>query len=176
MKTLRTIAIAFAVFLALPAVKAEAARNFRSRVSNIAASLEPVIGLKVRVAVVSDDGRDACVLPDGTIMITSGFEPLLESDDELAFILAHEMSHVLAKDHLRTVPELAGVKGMPSGQLSEMYADINAVNYVKKAGYDPGASLKVLRRIAPSSKTISDRLEFLTGYLETSVIKPISAD
>lgn len=174
MKKLRFIAaLTFALLIfssTFHSAKADSAKtDFGVRIARVKSKLEHATGHKVRITIVNDPKKDACVLPDGSIMITNGFASSLESDDELAFILAHEISHVMADDRESrfVVSDVSGIKDMPANQLSEIYADINAVIYVKKAGFDPVAGFRVLKRVAPSSAATGKRLETLAGYLKS---------
>lgn len=142
--------------------------TYKARIEKIASGLEPVTGLKAKITVSPEPSRNAFVMPDGTIMITKGLISTCKSDDEVAFILAHEVCHILAKDHTNYSAELNSPKDLPDSQIREINADINAVYYTKKAGYNPDASLSILGRIAPeSNSTFARRLRTLSRYLET---------
>jgi predicted Zn-dependent protease len=61
---------------------------------------------------VIDDGEiNAFAAPGGYILITRGLYQLLGSDDEVAAVLGHELSHVVQRDHYDVVrkQELQGV-------------------------------------------------------------------
>ena len=61
---------------------------------------------------VIDDGEiNAFAAPGGYILITRGLYQLLASDDEVAAVLGHELSHVVQRDHYEVVrkQELQGV-------------------------------------------------------------------
>jgi len=60
----------------------------------------------VRVAVVQDDRENAVSLPGGGILITSSLLQMLDNENELAFVLSHELGHLRARDHLRTLSRL----------------------------------------------------------------------
>ncbi|KAL4236373.1 metalloendopeptidase [Mactra antiquata] len=47
------------------------------------------------VYVVKDEEKNAFVLPNGTMFVFTGMLDFVQNDDQLAFILAHEMSHAL---------------------------------------------------------------------------------
>jgi Zn-dependent protease with chaperone function len=51
-----------------------------------------------------DDGElNAFALPGGTIAVTRGLLESAESENELAFVLGHELGHFAARDHLRAL-------------------------------------------------------------------------
>ena len=56
-----------------------------------------------RLAVVDDDSLNAFALPGGTIVLTRGLLEAAESENELAFVLGHEIGHFAARDHLRAI-------------------------------------------------------------------------
>lgn len=56
---------------------------------------------RIGIFIVSNDGFDASVTAAGDILITSGMISQLESEDELAAILGHEVSHILLRHHER---------------------------------------------------------------------------
>ena len=41
-----------------------------------------------------EEGWDACATPDGRIYVNSDFLVKIQNDDLLAFIMAHEISHI----------------------------------------------------------------------------------
>ncbi|HAN32740.1 MAG TPA: hypothetical protein DCQ06_14195, partial [Myxococcales bacterium] len=44
---------------------------------------------------------NAMALPGGGIVVTSGLLKLLRNEDELSFVLAHELGHFVGRDHLQ---------------------------------------------------------------------------
>lgn len=46
---------------------------------------------------------NAVALPGGTILIFSGLVNALQSDDELLFVIGHEIGHLANRDHLRSL-------------------------------------------------------------------------
>lgn len=151
----------------LQAVSARAEDGLRARVARIAARLEPVTGLKSAVIVADDQNKNAWVRPDRTIILTSGLISACASDDEIAFIIAHEASHVISKDYMHSVPAFTNSPEVPAIQMKEISADINGVFFVKKAGYNPDASIKILSRLAPSNNNFVRRLDMLTNFLKS---------
>ena len=57
--------------------------------------------LDYRVRVENSDQVNALALPGGTIQIYSGLLAEIENDNELAFVLAHELGHFHNRDHLK---------------------------------------------------------------------------
>lgn len=120
---------------------------------------------------------NAFSLPGGYIYI---FKDLLDILDEnqLAFVLAHEMAHIVSRHHVKRLQAAMGYNlllvastAAPSddnfsGGLSfalaqimsahsredEFNADNLAVKYAKKAGYQPEAGLEVLEKLYQKNK------------------------
>lgn len=87
------------------------------------------------------------------IFISDGMARLAQSDDELAFVLAHELAHAVLEH--RTQPDVTGVRGGLNWALSmrrglslgaEADADHLGLFLVARAGFDPGRSVEFLTR------------------------------
>ncbi len=53
------------------------------------------------ITIVNNSEINACILPNGIIFITSGLLKQKYTEEELAFVLAHEIGHYANRDHLR---------------------------------------------------------------------------
>ena len=127
---------------------------------------------KWRFAVIRSDAINAFAMPGGYILLSAGLVRALGSEDELAFVLAHEIAHVTRKHHYQVVQRqrlaeqaargLQNVAGSDAAKLSrasgeiyargldkgaEFEADRLGVEYMTRAGYDPAAALGVLERL-----------------------------
>jgi len=58
-------------------------------------------GWRYRVHLVQDTRINALALPGGQIVIYSGLLDVVDSENELAFVLAHELGHFAHRDHIR---------------------------------------------------------------------------
>jgi Zn-dependent protease with chaperone function len=56
---------------------------------------------RFRVLMVDDPLPNAIAFPGGTIAVTAGLLERVESENELAFVLGHELGHFHNRDHLR---------------------------------------------------------------------------
>ena len=56
-----------------------------------------------RVEVDTSDAANAMALPGGLIVVTEGLLDQVESENELAFVLGHELGHFNNRDHLRSL-------------------------------------------------------------------------
>ncbi len=127
--------------------------------------------------------QNAFALPGGFIFLTDSILELCEwNRDEIAFILGHEMGHVIRGHAMNRIisnlainaaSHAAPVRGMVAGWLRnvgvqflesaysrelESEADELGVRLVAAAGYDPSACVRLLRRLA-ESKSHCERFE-----------------
>ncbi len=56
-----------------------------------------------RLEIDDSDGANAMALPGGLIVVTRGLLDQVESENELAFVLGHELGHFRNRDHLRAL-------------------------------------------------------------------------
>lgn len=76
----------------------------QQRLQQLLASLpddSPLLQYDFRVFLSQTDEINAVALPGGNIVLFSGLLEQLESENELAMILAHELGHFAHRDHLR---------------------------------------------------------------------------
>ena len=82
-------------------------------------------------------------LYDKTVTIHEGMFFYIENDDELAYVLAHEIAH--------SIEAYGGmIKYMAMNSNSKKYeqkADLNGIDYMVKAGYDPIAAITMGNKI-----------------------------
>ncbi|WP_273756571.1 M48 family metalloprotease [Bartonella sp. MM73XJBT] len=145
------------------------------------------------VTILNSESINAFAQPNGSIYITRGMLALANDSSEVAAILAHEIAHITANHgilRLKKEAELKATNHLSShlfphetsklhnpiqnkqqlAQFSrnqELEADSIALEMLKKAGYDPFASLRflqsmeayrVFRNILSTAKTSSDFL------------------
>ncbi|MEN7343347.1 MAG: M48 family metallopeptidase [Pseudomonadota bacterium] len=60
-----------------------------------------------RLLISDDEAPNAMALPGGLIIVTEGLLDGVESNNELAFVLAHELGHFHNRDHLRRFGRMA---------------------------------------------------------------------
>jgi Zn-dependent protease with chaperone function len=56
---------------------------------------------QLRLAIMEEESPNAFAVPGGTIYLTRGLLDSVESENELAFVLGHELGHFRNRDHLR---------------------------------------------------------------------------
>lgn len=92
-------------------MKLLAERSVQEYVSHLGDSLIPrgaegtTRPIEFRFFVVEDPSINAASLPDGTLLINTGLLGAVENEAQLAFVLSHEMAHVLQVHYRREVEE-----------------------------------------------------------------------
>ncbi len=147
-----------------------------------------------RLSVYNSDEVNAFALPGGEVIVLSGLIDKAHSDDEIAFVLAHELGHYKSKDHLRgmgrgivllSLSILAGGENNPAAPFivsslslkdkqfsrqQESVADSFALRLMQDAGYDPNGGIEFMETLLEdSSKTsIESALEILSTHPASS--------
>lgn len=129
------------------------------------------------------DDVNAFALPGGYIFIFRGLIEKVETDDELASVIAHEVAHVVARHSVKRLqgglgftilqilmavaaPSVSNARGINAafGQLvmsysreDEALADKIAVKYLRKAGFDPMAMISFLKKLQEVNREIAIR-------------------
>ena len=136
------------------------------------------LSYRFTIVTMPDDQPNAFALPGGPVYATRSLLDLIQSDDQLAAVLAHEVGHIVAK---HTVKRIQGAMGLTLLQIlaagtrttdtrtrqgidlaftsllteysqqDELEADRLSVKYMKMAGYDPSAALTVMERLRDRS-------------------------
>lgn len=70
----------------------------------------------------------------GRVLVTTALVEFAESDDELAFLIGHELAHLAV--------------GEKRGRDAEAQADLTGLRFAKAAGYDPCAAPGIVDRLA----------------------------
>lgn len=124
-------------------------------------------GITYNVYVLDDSETiNAFSLAGGNIYLTDKLVNWVQSDDEMAFVIAHEMAHIDAGHSIRKVKKhkisktllgddygslMANVQiflSTPLGQTYEYQADKIGIDMVRKAGFSPSGSLDFFNRMA----------------------------
>lgn len=162
---------------AAPPVDNDALQRYVNHVGNWVALQGERPDLQWRFAVLDDNDVNAFAAPGGYIFITKGLLQTMQSESELAGVLAHETVHVLRKHHLTAVQKgarmelatLAAGKAVKSeerraqmekltGGFKELYsrgldkedefeADRMGLVIATRAGYDPYGLPAVLQAL-----------------------------
>lgn len=129
--------------------------------------------------VIRDLNINAFVSPGGYVYITTGMLKFLNSESELAAVLAHEMAHVIAKHHVKlalsqmgidltldylgkllnynpqtTVPKLTGFVILQKfSRMEETQADEIGTYIMVRSGYSPYGLIKLLQSLQNIERT-----------------------
>jgi len=132
-----------------------------------------------RFSILNTQEINAFALPGGYVYITKGMLDILESDEEIMAVLAHEIGHVVKKHGVQMYQQQVALsiigsiialntkastafsmgfdfvkilitRGYSRG--AEKEADLCAVNYLHKAKYNPQVFLRVLHKIKDMEK------------------------
>ena len=139
--------------------------------------------------VVDSTALNAFAAPGGYILVTSALLQILDTEDELAAVLGHEVAHVVRKHHYRVIRKqqmlefganavsIGGEAGAMADKLSGMVANVMArgldksaeyeadrdgMVYAARAGYDASALIRVMEKLANASKDESGKLLMAT--------------
>eukprot|EP00884_Botryococcus_braunii_P009502 jgi/Botrbrau1/18553/Bobra.0367s0004.2 len=127
-------------------------------------------GLDWEFVVIQKNEPNAMVLPGGKVVVYTGILRLLDNDDELAGVLAHEVAHVLARHAAERISssmfwELARLTVylvfgipvpaealhlalfLPNSRKQETEADVIGMQLAARACYDPAASADVFKKL-----------------------------
>jgi predicted Zn-dependent protease len=128
--------------------------------------------------VIEEDEMNAFSLPGGYVYIYKGLLDILDNDSELAFVLAHEVSHIVARHSIKKLQAALGynllvLATLPAEKSPQFYqglslalaqimsgysrrdeltADELAMKYIQLAGWSPEESIDVLEKLYAYNK------------------------
>ena len=164
---------------AAPLVKDPSLQRYVNRVGRWIASQSERPDLPWHFGVIASDDLNAFAAPGGYVFVTRGLYRGLQSESELAGVLAHEIGHVVKKHHLKILQQarLADIGGKALAtkvgeneyvkkligngaeifaraldKNAEFEADRVAVVLAARGGYDPFGLPTVLQDLARVSK------------------------
>ena len=167
---------------AAPLVKDATLQKYVNNVGRWIASQSERPDLTWHFGVIDSNDINAFAAPGGYVFVTKGLYRLLQSESELAGVLAHEIGHVVAKHHLKIlqqsrlvdmssklVAKTAGENPVIKNLIgngaeifsrsldknAEYEADRMAVTLAARAGYDPFGLPTVLQDIGHAAKDAS---------------------
>ncbi len=152
-------------------------------------------GIPFTFKVVRDDEVNAFTIPGGYIYVNSGLIKRLDSEAELAGVIAHEMGHAVSRDGTKQLTRMYGISFLLNlvlgsdapqwqrlagdlfstagilayGRTAEYEADKKAVRISRAAGYDPNGFLNFLKKLQTMEKNQPNLLtEFFSTHPDTS--------
>lgn len=134
--------------------------------------------LEYHFVALEDESINAFALPGGYVFVTRGILENLTTEAQLAAILAHEMTHIVARHASAAMSREIGISILlsaatsektPSGVLTaadltrqilglqysrkdEQQADIASVDYMFRAGYNPYATVETMQMLQNQQK------------------------
>jgi predicted Zn-dependent protease len=143
-------------------VKDPALEEYVSAVGRRLALHAPSGGFEYRFQIVDQEAPNAFALPGGFIFVSRGLLALVNSEDELANVLAHEIVHVASRHAAARQHIVRGVPGLLQlfqignlaayGRDQERVADRLGQGIAGLAGYDPHAMASFLRSLEFSER------------------------
>jgi beta-barrel assembly-enhancing protease len=107
--------------------------------------------ISYRFTVREDPTLNAFALPGGHVYVNTGLLSFLQSEDELAMVLGHELSHIELR---HTAPNvLKQVLSLGYTKYQEFDADEAGVRLATAAGYNKKAAIKLFQRLSAQSPT-----------------------
>jgi predicted Zn-dependent protease len=160
------------------------AAPMQQSVSEIGSRLAGTVGgpRKFSFCAVAARGENAFALPGGFIFVSESLLDLCEADqDEVAFILGHEMGHVLrshARERLMADAILKAVTARSPGaghmlrrvvaegysREQELEADREAIRVAAAAGFDARGAVRALRRLDAVSPKSTGLAEYFSSH------------
>jgi len=137
---------------------------------------------------VNDKSINASAVPGGYIFITKGMLEKLQTEAQLAAILAHETAHVVARDTSNAISNQIGIGfllaaasaahpsrgaftaaelsrriiGLQYSRKDEREADIAGLDYMVVAGYNPNGIIETMQMLEDQNK--QRVVEFLSSH------------
>jgi beta-barrel assembly-enhancing protease len=155
------------------------------------ARLLPAFGalpLDPEVVVVDSPVVNAAALPGGIVVVYTGLMRTLDTPDEMAAVLAHEIVHVVRRDAVAQLARDIGMSAISSAvsggggtaaqsllrsaiglhysRLAEDDADRRCLEALEQAGLDPGALGDALERIAEAGRRTPQLLRWLDAHAD----------
>ncbi|MCD6540187.1 MAG: M48 family metalloprotease [Candidatus Omnitrophica bacterium] len=125
--------------------------------------------------IIDKDEKNAFSIPGGYVYIFKGLLDILDNDSQIAFVLGHEIGHIVARHSIKRLQAslgynfliLASSQIKASGNISqiqgislilatilsgysqedEFLADSLALKYLQRAGFPPQAGIEVLKKL-----------------------------
>lgn len=166
-------------------VSEAALRPREARVQALVDSMRRCAGVDQAVTVrLSESGdANAVVIPGATIIVYSGLYDHVESENGLAFILAHELSHLAHRDHLRAVGRglvLITAAALLTGDGSWAASVLAPAQHLGDTSYSRGresaADARALQILQCRYGHVGGATEFFTSLRRAGKDTPVFAD
>lgn len=144
--------------------------------------------LEYSFVALNDKSVNAFALPGGYVFITKGMLEKLDSEAQLAAILSHEITHIVARDVSNAMSNQIGLQlllsavtsektpqsvstianltqqivGLRFSRKDEREADLGGLSYMVKAGYNPYGMVETMQMLQNLNQTRP--IEFLSSH------------
>jgi len=170
-------------FLTIDSVKTAHMQSFYNQ-------LEYQSEYAISIVVVESDIVNAFALPGGSIVVYSGILDRIENEEELAGLLAHEVSHINGRHSLRLISRelamyllLASLTGDVGGfsavliENSNMISSLSFSREFEKEADLKGFDLMVESQLNPQGMvSLFEKLGSVTDSLENKIVKELRLD
>jgi len=159
-------------------VQDEELNNYLNEIGQRIAKASHRNSLKHEFRIIDQKELNAFALPGGFVFVNKGLIDKVD-EDELAFVLGHEIGHIAARHSVKRLQSSLGIslllgiglqgadyqnvaRGISTmynvvalgySRKDELLADSLAVKYTSKAGYSPEAGLSLLKKLEQEGKT-----------------------
>ncbi len=149
-------------------------QNYLDRVGQKIVAVSDRKDIKYHFKVIDSDQINAFAAPGGYIYFYTGLLREMENESEMAAVMAHEISHVVARHSVRNIQAALGVSmayelvfgdddnvvrdlaiGIGMNLLFAKYsrdyereADSYGIQYMKKAGYNPNGAVTMFQKLS----------------------------
>lgn len=131
------------------------------------------IELELQTQVIASAVPNAFALPGGSVYLLSGLLQRAETPDEVAGVIAHEIGHVIHRDHVRRMIQTGGTSfliGLLFGDITGSTAVIFATRTLIDSAYSREAensadafAVEAMHKLGRSPKPMGELLVRLTG-------------
>jgi Zn-dependent protease with chaperone function len=147
---------------------------------------------EINFTVIKDDNINAFALPGGHIVVFTGLVKACETEDQLASIIAHELSHIVNRDGLKAVAsqikwqvlaafiggdlgadqqflfeQVKSLSSLRYSRKTEQRADLEGLLLMHKAGFDIADAGRFFNILASKGETIHDQFNFMSDHPPT---------
>ncbi len=181
----------------IPVVKDSELQIMIDNIGKALLARQPAAGRRFKLQILATSDVNAFALPGGFIFLTAGLLQRINSKDEIAFAIAHEISHVLLKHPMqRIVSDFSsqvisniflrgGVLGVMAKMAvmtflknsysheKELEADIEAIKLMKKCGFSPEGAKNLLNRLSDHKMKTPTLFNYLSSHptFESRILK-----
>lgn len=109
--------------------------------------------IQTRVIIINKGDVEAFVMPDGSVFVSQALLNKLDSLDEVAAVLAHEVGHLIFRTSLKKIEKGdSGLKRFGMGWIHEAASDSKAPELLEKAGFNSLAFASAIEKISGSER------------------------